>query len=163
MMRGVRLFLATLVFLVAIEAGAEAAAPTLTPLPEGDNGIAAKYPGDAGIERDPAVIFYDGFEGFQDDTVVASPEPQKGNKWDSVIHTVRITREPETIHSGKKAMEVRHEEPMAYGVDKYFAPGLDTVHVRYYMKYHKEFPGCHHNGVVLWALAPGQIKSSGAA
>lgn len=139
--------------------GQETAVP---PLPEGDSGIAAKYPGDVGIERDPAVVFYDGLEGFEDDTVVASPKPQKGNKWDYVIHTVRITREPEAVHSGKNALEVRHEEPMSYGVDKHFAPGLDTVYVRYYLKYHKEFPGCHHNGVVSWALAPGQIKSSGA-
>jgi len=32
-------------------------------LPERDNGVAAKYPGDMGIEKDEAVIFAEGFEG----------------------------------------------------------------------------------------------------
>jgi hypothetical protein len=32
----------------------------LSELPEGD-GIAARYPGDLGIEQDPAVVFADGF------------------------------------------------------------------------------------------------------
>jgi hypothetical protein len=31
-------------------------------LPQGDNGIAARYPGDEGIEQDPAVVFHDDFE-----------------------------------------------------------------------------------------------------
>ena len=44
------LVLATLWFLWAWEAGGqEIIVPT--PLPEGDTGIAAKYPGDAGIEN----------------------------------------------------------------------------------------------------------------
>lgn len=31
-------------------------------LPQGDNGIAAKYPGEVGIEDDPSVIFVEDFE-----------------------------------------------------------------------------------------------------
>lgn len=38
----------------------------LSELPEGD-GIAAKYPGDQGIEQDPAVVFADGFEDCSED------------------------------------------------------------------------------------------------
>ncbi len=32
------------------------------PLPEGNHGIAAMYPGDAGIERDARVVFTESFE-----------------------------------------------------------------------------------------------------
>lgn len=57
--------------------GQETAVP---PLPEGDSGIAAEYPGDVGIERDPAVVFYDGFEGFEDDTGGGKPQTTEGEQ-----------------------------------------------------------------------------------
>ena len=50
---------------------------------------------------------------------------------------------------------------MSHGVGKDFEEGFDTLHVRYYMKYHREFPGCHHTGVCLWAGAPGMVLRSG--
>ena len=34
------------------------------PLPSGNSGIAARYPFDAGIASDPAVIFADDFESY---------------------------------------------------------------------------------------------------
>ncbi len=37
-------------------------------LVEGDKGLAAKYPGDVGIEQDPDVIFVESFEGTVDET-----------------------------------------------------------------------------------------------
>jgi len=55
------------------------AAIMLAELPEGE-GIAAKYPGDLGIEEDPAVVFADGFEDIEDDTMSSSFEKQKGKK-----------------------------------------------------------------------------------
>ena len=49
-------------------AGRQASAATVQPLPtppipEGGAGIAAKYPGDVGIERDADVVFVESFEG----------------------------------------------------------------------------------------------------
>jgi len=131
-------------------------------LPEG-NGIAAKYPGDLGIEGDPAVVFADGFEDIEDDTITTGPEEQKGKKWDVAWHTVGITRELENVHSGRRAVEVAHVQPMSHGVSKDFEEGFDTLYVRYYMKYHKEFPGCHHTGMHVWAGAPGVVLRSGTA
>jgi hypothetical protein len=132
----------------------------LSELPEGD-GLAAKYPGDEGIEQDPAVVFADGFEGFDDDLIATEPVGQKGMKWDAAWHTVRITRDPENVHSGRQAVEIVHAEPMSYGVGRDFDEGFDTLHVRYYMKYHRDFPGCHHTGMCLWAGAPGIVLRSG--
>ena len=77
-------------------------------LPEGD-GIAAKYPGDVGIEADPQVVFADGFEGFEDDAIATDRSPQKGMKWDMAWHNVGITREPANVHSGKQAVEILHK------------------------------------------------------
>ena len=36
-------------------------------IPEGSAGIAARYPGDVGIEKDPDVVFVESFEGSVDD------------------------------------------------------------------------------------------------
>ena len=59
------------------------APPALPPLPEGDTGIAAKYPGDAGIEKDAAVVFYDGFED-------ASTPADLRKKWDVFSHAKKL-------------------------------------------------------------------------
>jgi hypothetical protein len=50
--------------------------PRPTPeLPEGTTGIAAKYPGDVGIENDPDVVFVETFEGSVDEIC---------SRWESV-------------------------------------------------------------------------------
>ena len=58
------------------------------PLPEGNTGIAAKYPGDAGIEKDPLVVFADRFE-------------ENTDQWDFQYGEFRITHEPDHVHTGK--------------------------------------------------------------
>jgi len=56
-----------------------------------------------------------------------------------------------------------HVQPMSHGAAKDFKEGFDVLHVRYYMKYHNEFPGCHHTGMYVWAGAPGIVLGSGTA
>jgi hypothetical protein len=130
-------------------------------LPEG-GGIAAEYPGDVAIEADPEVLFADSFEGFRDDAVATDATDQEGMKWDVAWHNVRITRDPANVHSGMQAVEVRHQEaPMSHGLGKVFERGIDTVFVRYYMKLDRDFPGCHHIGMNVWAGAPGVVMASG--
>jgi hypothetical protein len=134
------------------------AADTPPPFPEGD-GLAAEYPGDIGIEDDPAVLFADGFETVEGEfltTEYREEHPDDWNhKWDRAWHRLRITQAPANVHSGRKALEATHVEPQSYGVDKDFVDGFDTLFVRYYMKVHPEFPGCHHTGMCLMAGAPG--------
>jgi len=126
----------------------------LPELPEGD-GIATGYPGDVGIEEHPEVIFADGFEDIEDETMATGPEQQKGKKWDNAWGTVRIARESENVHSGRNAVEIAHGTPRSHGADKHFERGFTTLHVRYYMKYAKNFPGCHHTGMAILGGAPG--------
>src|ERR1700677_2200773 len=90
-------------------------------LPEGDQGIAAKYPGDKGIDADPAVIFHDDFEGN---------DLQK--KWENTFHNeyIRITTEPANVHGGSRALEFtspKQEAELSNGVVKLFKQGQDVV------------------------------------
>jgi hypothetical protein len=138
----------------------------LADLPEGD-GIAARYPGDHGIEGDPAVVFADGFETVEGDSFTTGDRKGSSggwnNKWDSVWNEIRVVEGPENVHSGRKAVQITHEQPMSNGADRHFDRGFDTLFVRYYMKYHKEFPGCHHTGMCILAGAPGITLATGSA
>ena len=132
------------------------------PLPEGA-GLAAKYPGDQGIEGDPAVVFADGFEEIEGAAMATGTQEQKGKKWDSAFGTVTITQEPENVHSGSKAVQIEHERPGSHNSVKRFEDGFDTLYLRYYMKYAREFPGCHHTGMCILAGAPGVTLAMGSA
>lgn len=124
-------------------------------LPEGNRGIAAKYPQDRGIERDPAVVFADDFEAMEADRFAPGYRKQKGKKWDNAYGPTRITQQAENVHSGKKALEVAMGRPQGMGAARYFKKGFETLHVRYYAKYAKMFPGSHHTGMSISARAPG--------
>jgi hypothetical protein len=117
-----------------------------TDLPEGD-GIAAKYPGDVGIEKDPAVILSDGFEDC------SSPADLRG-KWDALWHeaNMRITEEPANVHSGKRALQFtvpQQREALAIGVDKRLRDEQDVLFLRWYAKFEEGYfvrGGSVHNG-----------------
>jgi hypothetical protein len=87
-------------------------------------------------------------------------QEQKGKKWDNVWGTLCIAQEPENVHRGRKAVEITHPQPGSRGADKRFESGFDTLYVRYYMKYAKEFPGCHHTGMAILGGAPGVTMGS---
>ncbi len=134
-----------LAFLATANYGGEAS-PALSVLPQGD-GIAAKYPGDQGIERDPAVIFADGFEDC------SSPADLR-SKWDSVVHqsNMRIAEEAANINGGKRALELtvpKRRRPLAIGVSKRLRDERDVLFLRWYSKFEKDFvvqSGSVHNG-----------------
>jgi len=126
----------------------------LPALPEG-NGLAARYPGDVGIGDDAAVVFADGFEDIDDPLLETTAYPQKGSKWDNAWGTVRITREPANVHSGRQAIEITHTGPRSHGAEKHLDPGCDRLFLRYYMKYAMQFPGCHHTGMAIEGAVPG--------
>lgn len=115
--------------------------PTVAPLPEGNTGIASRYIGDFGIDKDPAVVFHDNFES--------------GNlsKWDNHYQDkyTRLTEDPANLHSGKKALEFtvpKTDVEISNGIEKRFKPGFDIFFVRYYSKFDKDFDqiGSSHNG-----------------
>lgn len=95
-------------------------------------GLAARYPGDRGIEKDPAVILHEDFE--------------RGDirQWEEKKGPVAITSQDP--HAGTKCVEM----PMHRGKDtgghllKWFSPGADTVYVRFYVKFSRNYQYNHH-------------------
>ena len=72
--------------------------PPVEPLPEGNTGIASRYFGDAGIDKDPAVIFHDDFSSKG----VHKWSKRGGNLPASCI---RFVEYPESVRPGEKAIE----------------------------------------------------------
>jgi hypothetical protein len=106
-------------------------------LPAAD-GLAAQYPGDAGIARDSAVLFADNFESGD------------MKQWDEKRGRVVMT--DTAPHSGKWSVHMPMERGKNTGGDaiKWFAPGADTVHVRFYVKFSADYRYTHH---FVWLLA----------
>ena len=75
-------------------------AATAAPLPEGTSGIASRYPSDAGIASDPAVIFADGFESYSGSAGLTS-------RWNEAYHTanIRLATEAGNVFFGGKSLE----------------------------------------------------------
>ena len=129
----------------------EATAVAGGPLPSGDAGIASKYPDDAGIEKDPAVVFADGFEA-------CSKVGDLHRKWDNIFqeHCIRFAEEPENVHGGRKALEFtvpQQAAELSNAVVKVLKQEHDVLFLRYYSKFEKGFDqiGSSHNGAVISA------------
>jgi len=96
-------------------------------------GLAAKYPGDAGLEKDPAVIFLENFEGSD------------LSKWDDTDPNkppaVQLVTDKDRIHSGKQAAQLEVEPGSGVGADltKLFMPGYDQVYARWYCRFAPDF------------------------
>ena len=107
---------------------APVAAAAAAPLP----GIAAKYPGDLGIERDPHVLFAENFESS--DT----------KKWDQKRGRVLLVEDKP--NTGHWCVQMPMERGKNTGGDllKWFMPGADTVYARFYVKFSPDYQYCHH-------------------
>jgi hypothetical protein len=119
-------------------------------MPAGE-GIAAKYPGDVGIEGDANVIFADDFEGH------AQPSDLL-DKWDSAIHMqhLRIANEPENVFHGSRALELtvpQQDDELSNGVAKVLTEERDVLFLRYYSRFQPPFDvvGSSHNGSMISA------------
>jgi hypothetical protein len=109
-------------------------------------GIAAKYPGDVGIENDPDVIFADGFESY-------SQASDLWQRWDNVyqVSQILITTTTANVRAGAKAVELhlpQQTTELANAVAKVLATEQDTLYLRYYSKFDTSFDvsGSSHNG-----------------
>jgi hypothetical protein len=150
-----RFFLAG-ALLASMPLGAQDTIPTMfAPLPEGNNGIAAKYLNDSGIENDPSVVFFDDFE---------LPAVRFHNNWGGTV----LTQQPQNVRGGKQALECtlpypRQNKETGKGVAARFKEGWDILHLRYYAKFSREtelYHGGTHDGGCINALAPGQPDAS---
>jgi hypothetical protein len=137
-------------------------AASITPLPTGDTGIASRYPDDAGIGSDPAVIFADDFESYSSASGLTS-------RWSQAFHSqnIRIATEPGNVFKGGKSLELtvpRTSSEVSNEVIKTLNPTRDVIFIRYHAKFDGGFNvlGSSHNGVLVSAnyCCPG-VKADG--
>ncbi|MGH8637886.1 MAG: Ig-like domain-containing protein, partial [Burkholderiales bacterium] len=116
-----------------------------------DTGLAAQYPGDAGIENDPAVIFVEKFEETALATVFS--------RWTDILNgsAMSLATDVPSGSTGTRSLNV----PWTGGgvldgghLYKQLTPGVDdTLYVRYYVKY--PTTGRHsHNGIWMGGYNP---------
>jgi hypothetical protein len=123
-------------------------AQTFPPLPEGNTGIAARHPGDAGIAADTAVIYADDFESYTSAAGLAA-------NWNGgVYHDVRIATESGRVFAGAKSVEFKlpkqdTEWSNTVARDLGKSQELTTLFLRYYTKFDTTFDiygSCHNGG-----------------
>jgi len=118
---------------------AETACPEVgapPPLPEGA-GLAAKYPGDVGLEKDSSVILVENFEAGELDR----------SRWEDVRggENILFAKEPANVHSGEYACEfVCNQQVKDATAKTWFMPGHDTVFVRWYVKFAEDMGKTSH-------------------
>jgi hypothetical protein len=110
-------------------------------LPEGP-GLAAKYPGDAGIDKDPAVIFVENFESPTIDDVF--------KRWEDIKEkeTLTLVDSPVPNSAGNKSLLQTYVGGKGTGGALYrrMMPGYKQVFTRWYVKFDPECFDIHHFG-----------------
>ena len=139
--------MAILVALPLLGAGNNAFAEKGEQPPEGGAGIAAKYPGDKGIEKAPAVLFA---EDFGSCSSIADLRP----KWDVLTNETHLSIADaagnRTGRGRSLLMTIPQQEvPLATGVSKLLAHTQNVLFLRWYQKFDSGWfvpGGSVHNG-----------------
>lgn len=108
-------------------------------LPQG-YGLAAKYPGDEGIERDPDVIFVEGFEG--------GPLSKILRRWENVKspQIMSLSDDVPEGSAGRHSLLMTHTGGRGTGGHLYrrLLPGYERLFFRFYVKFDPECFPVHH-------------------
>jgi hypothetical protein len=130
-----------------------AAVATAQALPQGNTGIATRYPGDAGIASDPGVIFFDDFESYSSASGLLA-----AGRWNQMFQNanVRVATESGHYFAGGKSLEFTLPQTtgeVSNQLAKFLSPAQDIVFVRFYAKFESTFNviGSSHNGVMVSA------------
>ena len=121
-------------------------------------GLAWRYVGDKGIEKDPAVVFAESFEA----------ESLEGvwSRWESVQTREIMSLSPDVpaVSGGKHSLLMTHVGGRSTGGHLYrrLLPGYDKLHVRFYVKFD---PACYpiHHFVHLGGYNPPTAWPQGGA
>jgi hypothetical protein len=142
--------------------------PKPTPaIEEGDVGLAAKYPGDVGLEKDPDVVFAEGFDGTIDEICA---------RWDQVAGQP-IMSKSDDIPPGSGGKQSLLLTRVAGGTQGYTDGGnfyrrlsdgkggwgFDKLHFRFYMKFNREHAPIHHYGAGFLGYRPASRWPLGGA
>lgn len=114
-------------------------APATAELPSGNDGIAANYPNDRGIDVDPRVVFA---ENFND------PLTTIKRRWESIKDdgTLSISPDRSEYSHGPTSLLVTHVGGQGSGAHLYrrLEPGFDRLHYRFYVKFDANCAPIHH-------------------
>ncbi|MGH8626573.1 MAG: hypothetical protein ACREYC_15320 [Gammaproteobacteria bacterium] len=121
------------------------------PLPSGNNGIAASYPGDANIQSHPDVLFFDGFDSYTSNSQLTG----SGN-WHNFYQNGNIAFDLAVLYSGTKALRFtmpQSASEVSNAVVKTISPSQDKLHVRACTRYQPNYSGVNsaHNGIRITA------------
>jgi len=129
----------TIAAMVTLAVSMWAEPPAGTRLPEGP-GLAAKYVGDAGIERDENVVFV---ESFEENSLEAMWQ-----RWESVKNReiMSLSTDRPASSAGKRSLLMTHVGGRSQGGHLYrrLLPGYDKLHVRFCVKFDPECAPIHH-------------------
>lgn len=105
-----------------------------------DNGIATEYPGDAGIEKHPAVVFV---ENFNEQTITAVTK-----RWTSIQNPeiLSLSSDTPTAGSDDRSLLMTHVGGQGTGSHLYrpIQPGYEKLYVRFYVKFDPNCAPIHH-------------------
>jgi len=116
----------------------------------GGTSLASKYPGDKGIDQDPAVVWVENFEEGSVNGVTS--------RYDNVNNAAGMTlvNDVPAKSSGAASMTLTASGDGANATDLYksFATGYDEWYVRWYAKYQTGNVTWHHSGVWFGGYDP---------
>jgi len=126
-------------FLFTVVAGDKKSKKQRNKLPEGF-GLAAKYPGDKGVAKDPNVVFVEDFEEETLDELFKRWEDIKGRK------RMSFSDERPEGSAGKHSLLMRHIGGESTGCHLYrrLLPGYDKLFIRFYVKFAPNCFPIHH-------------------
>ena len=135
---------------VALGGGAAWAAEGEARLPEGPTGIAAKFPGDRGIERAPDVLFVERFDAGSLDAVLKRWESVKGKT------IMALSKDAPAGDADGTSLRMTHVGGEGTGGHLYrrLLPGHDVVFARFYVKFAPDCAAIHHFGTHLGGFHP---------
>ncbi len=133
------------------------------PLPEGNTGLAARHPGDAGIDKDPAVVFHADFEDCRTTADLR-------RKWNVIYNGEHqsIAEDPANVNSGKRALEItipQQKESLSCDVGRDLEGRYDVLFLRFYTKFQKGYDvprtSSHNGGTISGGYYPGGRATPG--
>lgn len=136
-------------------------------LPEGGNGLAARYPGDKGIEKDPNVIFFEKFNdgpghGIQDPVTLQTVF----SRWDTVKgkETMSLSNDVPDGSADDRSLLMTHEHGQDSGyLYRRLLPGHNKIFVRYYVKFGPQCAPIGHFGAWIGGYNPPTAWPQGGA
>jgi hypothetical protein len=130
-------------------------------LPQGNSGIAASYPNDAGIAGNPNVLFADAFE-----TYTSASQLTSSGHYSNYYATQNFAIDTTTFFGGGKSLRMRMPQSgneISNGLVKNISPTRDSMFMRVYTRFQPNYAGINsaHNGLRITGnyTGPGKIPN----